>query len=63
MKEIKTIRIISEMFGEIEMSKNQKETIEKIKIDLLNVLEEIKEYDEDFYNECLEEIENIERGI
>lgn len=60
MKEIKLILKINGMFDEIEYSKNKKETLKKIKFDLLNALEEIKEYDENFYNECLKEIENIE---
>lgn len=60
MKEIKITLKISRMFDEIEYSKNKKETLKKIKFDLLNALEEIKEYDENFYNECLKEIENIE---
>ena len=61
MKKIKLTLKISNMFDEIENSKNKKENLEKIKIDLINALEEIKEYDEDFYNDCLKEIENIEK--
>ena len=60
MKEIILAVKINNYFEEIEISKNQKETYKKIKDNLMYAIEQMREYDNEFCNECIEELKQYE---